>query len=132
MLDHELEHLEYFDKEIQNRQSRPTIFYPIWHVVGYGLGAAPAIMGKNTAMACTLAVEDVIEDHYQEQIDLLSKSRNKEDIKLKEKIEKFQADEVHHKNIAIEHEASLAPFYKATDQIIRTGSKIAIWLSKRF
>ena len=128
MLEHEKEHLDYFENEIKKQQLRPTIFQPMWHVAGYALGAITAIMGEKAAMACTYAVEDVIEDHYQQQIDKLKN----EDSELKEKIIKFQAEEVHHKEIAIEYNAQEAPFFSALDKTIRTGSKMAIWLSERF
>jgi len=126
MLEHELEHLEYFENQIKTNKIRPTVFYPIWHVAGYTLGAVTAIMGEKAAMACTLAVEDVIEGHYQKQLDAL------DDSELKRSIKKFQAEEVHHKEIAIEHDAESAPFYNILDKIIRRGSKTAIWLSERF
>ena len=38
-------------------RSRPTALLPFWHVAGYALGAGTALLGKEAAMACTVAVE---------------------------------------------------------------------------
>ena len=67
----EEKHFEYFKTEMTKRRVRPTILHPLWRVAGYTLGAATALMGKKAAMACTVAVEEVIEEHYQEQIEAL-------------------------------------------------------------
>jgi ubiquinone biosynthesis monooxygenase Coq7 len=39
---------------------------PFWTAAGYTLGFATALLGKNAAMACTEAVEEVIQEHYNE------------------------------------------------------------------
>jgi len=132
MLDGEKEHLDFFNKEIAKENIRPTILFPIWHISGYALGAVTAIMGKKSAMACTYAVEEIIEDHYQKQINQLKNSKDKEQINLCKKIKKFQEDEMHHQDIALKNEALKAPFYKIMANIIAKSSKTAIWLSERF
>lgn len=126
MLEHELEHLEYFENKIKTDHIRPTILLPFWHVAGYSLGAVTALLGDKMAMACTAAVETVIESHYQKQLDELAEGE------LKNSITKFQADEAHHKEIAIEEKALEAPLYGVFAKLIKTGSKTAIWLSERF
>ena len=63
MAEQEDVHLEYFDTSLQSRKVRPTVFQPLWHVGGYALGYVTAKMGKRAAMACTVAVEDVISTH---------------------------------------------------------------------
>ena len=128
MYDSELEHLSYFEEQIKTRNIRPTILHPLWKVTGYALGAITAKLGEKAAMACTYAIEDVIEEHYQEQIDSLGDDK----LELKENIKKFQSEEVHHKEIAIEYDAKDTPFYNAIDKIVRISSKTAIWLSKKF
>ena len=67
MAEQEQEHLQYFENELTQRRVRPTAMEPIWRVAGYALGVGTALMGKEAAMACTEAVEEVIIDHYQEQ-----------------------------------------------------------------
>ena len=67
MKEHEKEHLEFFEKEIQKRKIKPTYFLPLWDVMGVTLGFGTALLGKKATMLCTASVEEVIEDHYQNQ-----------------------------------------------------------------
>ena len=67
MHEQEKVHLDRFNKIINERDVRPTALAPIWNVAGFALGAATALMGEKAAMACTQAVEEVIDDHYEEQ-----------------------------------------------------------------
>ena len=127
MKEHEKEHLEYFENEIQKRKIKPTSLIPLWDVMGVTLGFGTALLGKKAAMLCTASVEEVIEDHYKNQ---LKKIGNDEMI-LKAKIEKFMGDETNHKNIAYDSGATNKGVYSLMDKIIRTGSRIAITLSEK-
>ena len=127
MKEHEKEHLEYFEKEIQKRKIEPTYFLPLWDVMGVALGFGSTLLGKKAAMLCTASVEEVIEDHYQNQLDKLGD----DEIDLKNKIEKFKSDEVDHKNTAYESGATNKGFYSIMDKIIKTSSKIAITISEK-
>ncbi len=127
MYEQEEVHLERFNKFIRERGVRPTLMTPFWHVAGFALGAGTALMGEKAAMACTQAVEEVIDDHYQHQLDTLDGS----DPELEEMIEVFQAEEVEHKRIAEEHGAEEAVGYPVLSGAIKAGCKAAIWLSKR-
>ena len=124
---HEIEHAEFFEKEIEKRSIKPTKLLPLWDLLGIGLGFGSAIMGKKAAMLCTASVEEVIDDHYQKQIKLL----NSDEKKLKEKIKKFRNDELNHKDIAYQNGASKDGPYLILDKIIKTGSKIAINISEK-
>ena len=127
MKGHEVEHLEFFKKEIQKRNIKPTKLLPIWDLLGVALGFGTAMLGKKAAMLCTASVEEVIDDHYKKQTYKL-----KEDEKdLKEKIIKFREDELHHKDIAYEKGASKDGVYSIFDKIVKTGSKIAIRVSEK-
>ena len=127
MKQHEKEHLEYFEKEIQIRKIKPTYFLPLWDVLGVALGFGSALLGKKAAMLCTASVEEVIENHYQNQRNKLGDDEKK----LKENIEKFKSDETNHKNIAYDSGATNKGFYSIMDKIIKTGSKIAINVSEK-
>ena len=127
MREHEREHLEYFEKEIQKRKIKPTYFLPLWDVMGVALGFGTALLGKKATMLCTASVEEVIEDHYENQL----KKLGNDEIKLKSKIEKFRNDEINHKNIAYETGASNKGFYYLMDKVIKTGSKLAITISEK-
>ena len=127
MKEHEKEHLTYFEKEIQKRKIKPTYFLPLWDVIGVTLGFGTALLGKKAAMLCTASVEEVIEDHYQNQL----KELGDDEKDLKAKIEKFKEDEVSHKNIAYEAGATNKGLYSIMNKIIRTGSRIAITISEK-
>ena len=127
MQTHEREHCDYFEKEIKRRNIKPTKFLPLWDLLGVGLGFGSTLIGKKAAMLCTASVEEVIDKHYQNQINQL-KNDEKE---LKSKIVKFREDELHHKDIAYEEGATKEGFYSIMDKIIKTGSKIAISISEK-
>ena len=127
MKEQEKEHLEYFEKEIQKRKIKPTYLLPLWDVMGVALGFGTALLGKKAAMLCTASVEEVIEDHYQNQL----KKLGNDEMDLKTKIEKFKEEEVKHKNIAYESGATNKGLYSIMDKVIRTGSRIAITISEK-
>ena len=124
---HEMEHCQFFENEIRKRNIKPTKFLPLWDLLGVGLGFGSTLLGKKAAMLCTASVEEVIDKHYQDQIDQLQSDEND----LKSKIIKFREDELHHKDIAYEQGASKKGLYSIMDKIIKTGSKIAINISEK-
>ena len=127
MKEQEKEHLQYFEKEIQKRKIKPTYLLPLWDVMGVALGFGTVLLGKKAAMLCTASVEEVIEDHYQNQL----KKIGNDEIDLKAKIEKFKGDEINHKNIAYEAGATNKGLYSVMDKVIKTGSRIAITISEK-
>jgi len=124
---HEKEHCAFFENEIKKRNIKPTKFLPLWDLLGVAIGFSSTILGKKAAMLCTASVEEVIDEHYQNQINQL----NSDEKKLKEKITKFRQDELHHKNIAYEKGATKKGLYGILDKVIKTGSKIAINISEK-
>ena len=78
-------------------------------------------------MIYTAYVEEVIDEHYQNQINQLGSDEKN----LKNKIIKFREDELHHKDIAYEKGATKKGIYSIMDKIIKTGSKIAINISEK-
>jgi len=127
MKEQEKKHLEYFEKEIQKRKIKPTSLLPLWDLMGVTLGFGTALLGKKAAMLCTASVEEVIEDHYQNQLQKLGNDEKD----LKAKIEKFKEDEIEHKNMAYETGITNKGFYSIMDKVIRTGSRIAITISEK-
>ena len=125
---HEKEHCAFFENEIKKRNIKPTKFLPLWDLLGVTIGFSSTILGKKAAMLCTASVEEVIDEHYQNQINQL----NSDEKKLKEKITKFRQDELHHKDIAYEKGATKKGLYKILDTIIKTGSKVAINISEKY
>lgn len=123
----EQEHLKTFDRMIAERGVRPTMMAPVWRVAGFGLGAVTALMGEKAAHACTEAVEDVIEEHYGAQSEKLRGL----DAELKHVVDKFRADEIAHKDAAIEQGARQAPGYPVLSAVIRFGCRAAIRISEK-
>jgi len=127
MKEQEEVHRARFEKLLVERRVRPTLLSPLWQVAGFALGAGTAFLGKEAAMACTEAVEEVIDEHYQQQLAQLGD----DEAELKEIIEQFRAEEVEHRDIARENGAANAPGYDVLTSAVKAGSKLAIWLSSR-
>jgi ubiquinone biosynthesis monooxygenase Coq7 len=127
MAEQEDRHLSAFDRLIAEHRVRPTALHPLWHMAGYALGAATALMGREAAMACTVAVEEVIDEHYQRQAAELGP----DDPRLKQMIEEFRGEEIQHRDIGLAEGAERAPGYELLKGAIKAGSRLAIWLSER-
>jgi ubiquinone biosynthesis monooxygenase Coq7 len=127
MYEQELQHLKEFERLMVERRARPSALHPLWHVAGFALGAATALMGPKAAMACTVAVEEVIDDHYREQAEKLGADEKP----LRQTIEKFRAEEVQHRDTGLAHGAEQAAAYPVLTQAIKAGSRLAIWLAER-
>lgn len=132
-------HFEYFDEAMKNEKIRPTIMQPIWKVAGFGLGFFTALAGKKSAMACTVAVEEVIDLHYQAQLKELDEEKsmvqNQEMVDkisaLQQKIEQFRQEELEHRDIGIDHDAQDLKLYQPLTSLIKMASKAAIFTSTK-
>ena len=126
MAQQEDRHLKTFDRLVNERKVRPTALEPVWRLAGFALGAATALMGEKAAMACTAAVEEVIDDHYASQLDRLHG-----DAELKKTVKDFRADEIAHRDEALAHGAEQAPGYRLLSEAIKSSCRVAIKLSER-
>ncbi|HYZ31360.1 MAG TPA: demethoxyubiquinone hydroxylase family protein [Crenalkalicoccus sp.] len=120
-------HLDAFKRLIAERRVRPTALLPFWHLAGYALGAGTALLGPRAAMACTVAVEEAIDEHYRGQEAALGE----DEAALKADIAKFRAEELEHRDIGLENQAELAPAYRLLSAVIKAGCKVAIAVSER-
>jgi ubiquinone biosynthesis monooxygenase Coq7 len=127
MKEHEKEHYEFFDKEIQKRNISPTKLLPLWDLMGVTLGFGTAMLGEKAAMLCTASVEEVIDGHYKNQ----TRKLGEDEKELRKKIIKFREDELNHKNIAYENGATKEGLYGFLDKVIKTSSRIAIAISEK-
>ena len=127
MAEAEDRHLARFETLLRERRVRPTLLHPLWSVAGWALGAATALLGERAAMACTVAVEEVIDEHYRAQAEYLAA----DDPALTRTILEFRADELAHRDAAIAQGARETPGYELLAAAIKTGSRAAIWLSTR-
>jgi len=123
----ERQHNREFDRLLAERKVRPTVLSPLWSVAGFALGAATALLGDKAAMACTVAVEETIDEHYAQQAAALGD----DEAPLRATIEKFRAEEIEHKEEALASGAEQAPAYGTLTAAIKAGSRLAIWLSTR-
>ena len=130
MAEDEERHLARFNKIVNDEHVRPTALAPFWHTAGFALGAATALLGEKAAMACTAAVEEVIEDHYGRQIETLA-TMGPDHHDLTDTIKEFRDEEVAHKNEAIERGAEQAPAYPLLSGAIKAGCRIAIKLAEK-
>ncbi len=127
MKEQEEKHLHTFDTMIRERHIRPTALLPFWHVGGFMMGAMTAMLGDKAAMACTVAVESVIDEHYRGQLEILPE----EEGELKQTIEQFRQEEMEHHDIGLEHGAEQAPLYGLIHASVSGITRAAIWLSTR-
>ncbi len=123
----EQEHLDGFAELVVRRRVRPTALLPFWHVVGFALGAATAAMGERAAMACTVAIEEAIDEHYAGQIAALDDG----EAELRSTIARYREDELHHRDVALAHGARQAPGYRLLTAAIKAGCRAAIAISER-
>lgn len=121
-------HLEAFNRMLPARGVRPSMLQPFWHVAGYALGAATAMMGPRAAMACTVAVEEVIAEHYSRQIDALPP----EEVELKATLTQFRDEEQEHHDTGLAHGAENTPGYALLSGLIRAGCKLAIRVAEKY
>lgn len=129
MAEQEAHHLETFAKMLAERRVRPTVLAPVWHVAGWALGAGSAALGEKAAMACTVAVEDVIDEHYRGQARRLTEANDEPE--LVETIEEFRAEEVAHRDMALDHGAGDGLGYMLLRAGVGASTRMAIWLSER-
>lgn len=127
MSEQEQHHLQTFNQMIVEHNVRPTLLQPLWHVGGFALGAVTALISEKAAHACTIAVEEVIAEHYQGQLDELAGTEPD----IEQVIQQFQAEEIEHKNLAEQEGGREAIAFPALSLAIKTITKTAIWLSTR-
>lgn len=155
MWDQEVLHHDTFNKLQVERRVRPSILTPMWKVGAFGMGVGTALISKEAAMACTVAVETVIGGHYNSQLRVLmnqfktpihDKETGQElkynqidrDIiispeitKFMDTISNFRDEELEHLDTAIEHDAEKAVPYILLTEAIKLVCKSAIWTAER-
>jgi ubiquinone biosynthesis monooxygenase Coq7 len=127
MQEQEQRHLDTFNDLVVDRRVRPTALLPLWHVAGFALGAVTAALGERAAMACTVAVETVIDAHYSKQI----KEMDTADTELSGTLQRFRSEEREHRDIGLSHGAEQMRGYGLLTRVISTGCRAAIALSER-
>ncbi len=129
MMEQEVEHLETFDRLLNDYQVRPSALDPLWGMAGFALGAVTAAMGPKAAMACTIAVEEVIGEHYHKQVEALHAADQEPE--LKETLARFRDEELEHRDIARDNKGEEAAGYQILRAVIQTGCKAAIKVAEK-
>ena len=127
MMEQEVEHLETFEKLLNDYEVRPSALDPVWGAAGFLLGAGTAMLGTKAAMACTIAVEEVIGEHYQKQAENLGSDEKS----LKKTIERFRDEELEHRDIAVDYKGREARHYKMLHDVIQKGCRTAIKIAEK-
>ena len=130
MAEQEEIHKSTFDELIVKEEVKPTIMFPLLNIAWYVLGLGTALLGKKAAMACTVAVEEVIGQHYEEQADELKKRKIKP--QLLKIVKKFREDELEHHDTGIEHQAEMTTGYVLLSKTIKQLCYTAIKISKKY
>ncbi|XP_041940995.1 5-demethoxyubiquinone hydroxylase, mitochondrial-like [Alosa sapidissima] len=131
MWDQEKKHLTKFNEILAENRVRPTALLPLWNIAGYALGATTALLGKEGAMACTVAVEESISEHYNSQIRALMEADPDRYTELLQMIKEFRDDEMEHNDTGLENDAESVPGYWLLKNVIQAGCKAAIYVSER-
>ena len=126
MRDQEQEHLDTFQDLLNKHAVRPTLLSPFWNGAGFMLGMVTAAMGTKAAMACTIAVEEVIGTHYDRQAATLPK-----DDALAKTLLRFRDEELEHRDTARDHEGEKAIGYPVMRRVIQAGCRLAIKIAER-
>ena len=129
MLEQEQNHLDTFNALLNKYKVRPSILNPLLGAAGFILGATTAAMRPRAAMACTIALEELISEHYAYQAEHL-KIENREP-KLTQALERFSDEGLEHRDIAIEHNGLDAAGYPVLRQTILTGCRAAIKIAEK-
>ncbi|XP_028829408.1 NADPH-dependent 3-demethoxyubiquinone 3-hydroxylase, mitochondrial [Denticeps clupeoides] len=131
MWDQEKKHLQKFNEILGENRVRPTVLLPLWNITGFVLGASTALLGKAGAMACTVAVEESISEHYNSQIRSLMEMDPERYAALLQVIKEFRDEEMEHHDIGLHHDAESVPGYWLLKNGIQIGCKAAIYISER-
>ncbi len=127
MMEQEIEHLETFEHLLNERQVRPSLLDPVWGAAGFALGLVTASMGPKAAMACTIAVEEVIGEHYAKQAEKL----DSDEADLHATISRFRDEELEHRDIAVAHDGREARHYTILKNVIQGGCRAAIKVAEK-
>ncbi|GMR42244.1 hypothetical protein PMAYCL1PPCAC_12439 [Pristionchus mayeri] len=130
MWEEEKNHLDEMERLAASHSVKSSLFSPIFALAGYTLGVGSALGGKEGAMGCTMAVEELIGGHYNEQMKKLIEVAPEEK-ELLEILSKLRDDEMHHYDVGKENEGEKSPLFAPLKAVVQTGCKIAIKVAEK-
>ncbi|KAJ1028192.1 hypothetical protein NDA13_003638 [Ustilago tritici] len=136
MWETEKKHLQVMRALLRQHNVRPSLLLPLWSAAGRALGGLTALLGPRSAMACTEAVESVIGEHYDDQLNELKTILEKEQVHdslplLSGIIKEFRDDELQHLDTAVQNESQQAAGHALLSAVIAAGCRGAIWVASR-
>ncbi|CAD6196565.1 unnamed protein product [Caenorhabditis auriculariae] len=131
MWEEEKEHLDTMERLAVQNNVPHTVFAPIFSVAAFALGAGTAMLGKEGAMACTVAVEELIGRHYNDQLKELLEDDPEAHKELLKTLTRLRDEELHHHDTGLENDALKAPMYDALKFVIQLGCKGAIKIAEK-
>lgn len=100
-LAHETRHLNIFAAELADRGTPRCKAFALLGFAGFLLGFFTALLGKTGVMACTAAVETVVLNHLQHQLEYLHDAR---DARAMNAIDAILKDEIEHRDAGAQGE----------------------------
>ena len=92
----EVDHLAWCEERLQELDSRPSLFNPIWYAMSYGLGALAGIAGDKWSLGFVAETESQVCEHLEDHLSKLPE----EDEKSKAILEQMLIDEKQHETTA--------------------------------
>jgi len=120
-------HKALLDDLLNARGVRPSLLDPLWSAAGFALGAASALLGVEAAMACTVAVEEVIGAHYGRQAAELGTREPA----LASKLDQLKREELEHLETGLAEGAEKVPAYPLFTGLIKAGCRFAIKIAEK-
>lgn len=123
----EARHLEFFETRLPPVWQ--TRLAPLWRLAGFLLGALPALLGPRPVYATVAAVEDFVDEHYAEQLEMLSAHGGFP--QLRARLAAFRDDELEHREDArLRGGGGAISGPWAT--LVRSGSAMGAQIARRF
>lgn len=126
-LAHERRHLATFGEVLAERGIRRCRSFALCGAGGYALGLITALLGERAVMACTRAVETVVNRHLQEQLAHLADS----DPRAHAAVASIVRDELEHRDVASEHVGRDDALTRAIDAVVAAATEAVIWTGMR-
>ena len=101
----ETDHLAWCGDRLQELDSRPSLFNPLWYAGSYTLGALAGLRGDGWSLGFVVETEHQVEAHLEEHLQTLPEA----DLRSREILKVMKADEARHAEHAEQAGARLLP-----------------------
>ncbi|OZG72434.1 hypothetical protein BTA51_15000 [Hahella sp. CCB-MM4] len=126
-LAHETSHRDIFAAELKARNVRQCRSYLLCGIGGYCLGLISALLGRNSILACTAAVESVVITHLEMQLKVLERAGDEHAYNA---VKSIYVDEMQHLEKG-ENSNKDCVFYKPYVKAVSICTELVIWLGMK-